>query len=166
MSNLQVERALSGVQIASVRSLFGEYAEMLGQLHGHACLDGFACETAGLPGAYAADQGGELLLALCDSQAAGCVAMRRLDLKSGEMKRLYCRSAFRGRGIGRRLAQAILDSARELGYTRICLDTMPVMVEARRLYESLSFVPNDSFSPTPTPGALFFQCVLNEAKSK
>ena len=125
----------SGPDADAVRDLFLEYGESLGF---NTCFGGFEQELVTLPGDYAPPRGA-LILAKEGGERAGCVALRELDAASCEMKRLYVRPRFRGRGVGRRLAEAALARARATGYRRVCLDTLPNMLEARRLYGSLGF---------------------------
>src|SRR5919201_2098828 len=104
-----------------VRVLFREYAESLGF-----SLDfqDFERELAALPGAYAPPRGA-LLLARVDGEPAGCVGLRPLGETTCEMKRLYVRRAYRGRGLGRQLAEAAIAAARERGFQNMRLDTVP-----------------------------------------
>ena len=129
-------------QLAQVRELFLEYGQSLSF---HICFDDFQRELATLPGDYAPPDG-RLFLARCDGQPAGCVALRKLADDAGELKRLYVRPAFRGRGLGRALALRVIEEAREIGYARLQLDTLPSMTAARALYASLGFR-----SPQPAP---------------
>jgi len=101
--------------------------------------EAFEKELAGLPGKYGGPDGA-LLLAYYEDAPAGCVALRKLDGESCEMKRLFVAEKFQGLGIGRRLALAIIEEARRLGYTKMLLDTSFRQVEAQRLYESIGFV--------------------------
>jgi putative acetyltransferase len=126
-------------QIAVVRGLFAEYARLVDE---PACFVGFERELEALPGEY------RLLLA---EAAAGCVAVRLLDARTAEMKRLYVRSAHRGKGLGRTLAQAAIDLAREAGCERIVLDTLPKMREAQVLYDLLGFRKIGPYLREPTP---------------
>lgn len=98
----------------------------------------FEEELAGLPGKYTAPEGA-LLLAAYEGEPAGCVALRRIDAGSCEMKRMFVYSRYHGKGIGRALGQAIVDLARERGYRRMLLDSGAKQHEAHALYRSLGF---------------------------
>nr|WP_031370274.1 GNAT family N-acetyltransferase [Lysobacter sp. ESA13C] len=134
-----------------VRSLFHEYAESLGIDLG---FQGFENEVAALPGKYA-PPGGRLLIAWRGEEALGCIGLRALSAGSGEMKRLYVRPQARGERLGRRLAEGICAEARDAGYSRICLDTLPSMAPAQKLYESLGFRPIAPYVYNPVAGARF-----------
>ena len=118
-----------------VQELFLEYATSLGF---SLCFQDFDEELAGLPGEYAPPDG-RLLLALDNTNAIGCVALRKLDEGICEMKRLYVKSSSRGEGVGRKLAKAIIEEAEKIGYAKIRLDTVPAMREAISLYHSMGF---------------------------
>ena len=141
--------ATGEAQVAVVRELFAEYARMVDE---PCCFAGFDRELASLPGEY------RLFLADDD---AGCVAIRLLNPETAEMKRLYVRSAHRGKGLGRALAEAAIAAAREAGCARIVLDTLPKMREAQTLYGSLGFKPIEPYLREPTPGALCFELRLS-----
>lgn len=154
---MRIVQAGSSEQIEQARTLFLEYATSLGI---SLCFQDFDREVAELPGDYALPSG-RLLLAFVDDQIAGCVALR--DIRNGtcEMKRLYLRPNFRGKGRGRELAQAIIDEARLVGYQRMYLDTLPgKMDHALALYRSLGFKEINPYYDNPVPGATFMELSL------
>jgi GNAT superfamily N-acetyltransferase len=137
--------------LEAIRALFAEYAESLGIDLG---FQGFEREVAELPGKYA-PPAGRLLLAWSDARPVGSIALRPLDATTCEMKRLYVRPEARGERLGRRLVERLLEEARQAGYARICLDTLPMMASAQSLYESLGFVPIEPYVFNPIPGTKF-----------
>jgi putative acetyltransferase len=138
------------------RELFQEYEASLGIC---LCFQSFSEELARLPGDYAPPQG-RLLLALDEAQIAGCVALRRMDDETCEMKRLYVRPAFRGKGVGRKLATTVIKEARSIGYAEMRLDTLPSMKEAIALYQSLGFQPIEPYRHNPIEGAIYMESRL------
>ena len=147
-------------QLAATRLIFQEYADQLGV---DLCFQNFEAELAGLPGDYAPPQGC-LLLALVDGEIAGCCAMRPLETvdypNACEMKRLYVRQGFRGLGLGRQLAEAVLDAARIAGYHSVLLDTLNDMEAARALYEDLGFKDIPPYYHNPIAGAHYLKADL------
>jgi len=144
-------------QIAQIRELFLEYADSLGF---SLCFQSFDKELAGLPGKYAPPEG-RLLLAEFEGQAAGCVALRPLVEGVCEMKRLYVRAAFRGKGFGRVLAERVMAEARAIGYKRMRLDTVAsTMATAVAMYRELGFYEIAPYCENPIEGALYFECKL------
>lgn len=146
--------------IELVRELFREYAESLGV---DLSFQDFDHELATLPGDYGA-AGGALLLAEVDGRTAGCVALRSLGEGACEMKRLYVRHAFRGHGLARALVGALVERARDMGYRRMRLDTLPTMTAARSLYESLGFGRIEPYRHNPVPGATFWELDLTRTE--
>ncbi|MFZ9298372.1 MAG: GNAT family N-acetyltransferase [Hylemonella sp.] len=151
---------ISPEDLANLRGLFIEYANSLPiDLE----FQGFSDELDTLPGAYVAPQGA-LLIASCDNELAGCCALRPLPSvqypNACEMKRLYVRPAFRRLGLGRLLAEAIMDAARLAGYGTILLDTLDDMEAARSLYEDLGFVEVPPFYFSPIAGAHYLKADL------
>jgi ribosomal protein S18 acetylase RimI-like enzyme len=141
------------------RSLFLEYAESLGF---DLCFQGFEKELAELPGGYAPPSG-RLLLAQDESGFAGCVAFRRIGPqveKTCEMKRLYVRPAYRGRGVGRLLVDRLLAEARAAGHARMYLDTLESMTAAIALYQSFGFKECPPYSYHPIAGTRCFDLNL------
>ena len=139
-----------------VRPLFLEYA---GSLSFDLDFQDFEGELAGLPGDYA-PPGGALLLARVSGTPAGCVALRRIEAGTAELKRLYVRPGHRGLGLGRLLAEAAVEHARELGYQRLRLDTAPEMAAAHELYRSLGFREIAAYRENPVAGARFLELDL------
>ncbi len=150
---IEVVPARTARDIDAVRELFREYAAQVAE---PCCFAGFEREVAELPGEYA-PPGGGLWLAREGDAVAGCVALRRLDAASGEMKRLYVRASCRRSGLGRRLARLVVEESRMRRYERLLLDTLPKMREAIALYASLGFCEVQAYSKDPTPGARFFE---------
>ena len=145
-------------QISQARELFLEYAQSLGF---SLCFQNFDQELANLPGEYA-PPAGRLLLAECAGQLAGCVALHRLDDTICEMKRLYLRPQFRGKGLGRTLADKIIAEARAIGYPSMRLDTVePVMRDAVAMYRKLGFREIAPYCKNPIAGALYMELQLN-----
>jgi putative acetyltransferase len=154
MKLIQVE---SDEEINSARALFQEYAAGLGI---DLCFQDFDREVSELPGKYVPPSG-RLLLAVSENQPAGCVALRKLGDGVCEMKRLYVRREFRGSGLGRVLAETIVSAAREIGYQRMRLDTLPgKMDRAIAMYRSLGFKEIEPYYSNPVAGALFMELEL------
>ena len=151
---LQVQ---SPEEIASIRELFLEYAQSLGF---SLCFQSFDQELASLPGDYAPPEG-RLLLAMRDGQSVGCVALHKLDSEVCEMKRLYVRPQFRGKGLGKELAERVIIEAREIGYKKLRLDTVePVMRTAVAMYRQLGFREIAPYRANPIEGALYMELLL------
>jgi GNAT superfamily N-acetyltransferase len=154
---MNLTQAQTPEQIDQARHLFKEYADWL-QID--LCFQNFEKELAELPGDYV-PPGGRLLLAYDNAQLAGCVALRRINQSICEMKRLFLREEFRGRGLGRQLIAAIIQEARQIGYRYMRLDTLPPkMIDAISLYRSYGFKEIDPYYENPVPGALFMELDL------
>jgi putative acetyltransferase len=160
VKSLSFAQAESPNQIAWARELFSEYAQSLGF---SLCFQSFDEELAALPGEYA-PPAGRLLLAEYDRQIAGCVALHGLAPAGDricEMKRLYLRPAFRGKGFGLALANRIIAEARQIGYQRMRLDTVePVMSDAVAMYRRLGFREIAAYCKNPMAGAIYMELVL------
>ena len=138
-------------EIDAVRELFREYARVVGS---PICFESFEREISSLPGEYSC-----LLVVEESGQLAGCAALRSIGEGIAEMKRLYVRPAFQGRGLGRLLTERIIHEARESGHKRICLDTLPLMGSALALYRSLGFREIPPYGSNP-PEAICFELPL------
>ena len=147
---------LDDTDILTVRSLFMEFAENLGV---DLCFQGFQQELDGLPGDYAPPDG-RLLIAIDGDRAAGCVAIRKLGDGICELKRLYVQPGYRGQGLGRRLAEAVIAEARAIGYRKMRLDSLTSLKEAAGLYRSLEFVEIPPYRYNPLPEAVFMEMEL------
>jgi ribosomal protein S18 acetylase RimI-like enzyme len=151
---LVVRQAETTSEIAQARELFLEYEKALGI---SLCFQGFDDELAGLPGKYAPPSG-RLLLCVYAGALAGCVALHGLDAEIGEMKRLYLRPAFRGKGLGQAMVDAIVAEARAIGYRRLRLDTIaPRMKNAVSLYRRMGFREIAPYCANPCQGALYME---------
>jgi putative acetyltransferase len=157
---IDVLAAETAEQIEDARGIFREYATGLGV---DLCFQGFEAELSSLPGEYA-PPGGALLLAYVDGALAGCGAVRPLPdvdyANACEMKRLYVRPAFRRFGLGRLLAQRLMDRATEAGYSALLLDTLDDMESARGLYRTLGFEEIPPYYFNPIPGAHYLKVDL------
>jgi putative acetyltransferase len=143
-------------QAAVARELFREYADSIGvDLE----YQGFSAEVDALPSPYVQPHG-VLLIARIQGDTAGCVALRRFNDRTGEMKRLYVRPTFRGWGLGKHLIEATIQSARRAGYTALRLDTLPGMAAAQGLYRKLGFNEIPAYNSTHLPGTRFYELEL------
>ena len=157
VKGLAVIEAETSTQIAQARELFLEYAQSLGF---SLCFQNFDKELAELPGDYAAPDG-RLLLAEHEGRVAGCVALHRLASNTCEMKRLYLRPEFRGKRLGRALAERVIAEARRIGYRRMRLDTVePLMGDAVAMYRKMGFKEIPPYRPNPIAGAIYMELEL------
>ena len=144
---------------ATVEALFREYVASLAE---DISFQSVSAELSGLPGKYARP-GGVVLIAWNGTDAAGAGAYRMVEPGVCEMKRLYVRPAFRGRDIGRELAEELIDDARRQGYRTMLLDTLASMQSARALYRDLGFVPVAPYYDNPLPGTLYMALDLSQS---
>ncbi len=148
--------------VNSAKQLFLEYAQ---SLNFSLCFQSFDNELAELPGDYSPPLG-RLILAHENGDLAGCVALHKFKDDVCEMKRLYLRHEYRSKGIGKKLAAKIVEEAREIGYKRMFLDTVPSMKEAISLYRSLGFIEIGPYRDNPVLGALFMELELKSSKEE
>jgi len=156
--NLVLVLVQSDDHLLAVRKLFMEHADSLGT---DFLPQGFQQELDGLPGDYGSPHG-RLLLAIEDDQPVGCVAFRKMGEGICEMKRLYVPAVHRGKGLGRRLAAAIIAEARAIGYKKMQLDSLTSLKEAARLYRDLGFVEIPPYRFNPLPEAVFMELELHK----
>ena len=161
-TSVTIEPAYGALE--EVRELFAAYTAMLvdcdASFQRYLDIQHYDDEVRN-PAAKYGPPGGRLYLArLADGTAAGCVALRQLDGERCEMKRLYVRPEFRGHGIARRLIQKITGDARQMGFRRLLLDTLPALEEAVRLYRHLGFYEIPCYNDSPVESTLFFQLDL------
>ena len=159
---LGIEPAAGPEDMATLRALFLEYQDWLGV---DLCFQGFEAELAGLPGKYAPPAGG-VWLARVEGALAGCVGFRPHDGEACEMKRLWLRPAFRGLGLGRRLAEASIAAAGRAGYRTMCLDTLSFMDQARALYQTLGFREIPAYYDNPLEDVRYLELDLSEATAR
>jgi ribosomal protein S18 acetylase RimI-like enzyme len=157
VKDLSFAQAETPAQIIQARELFLEYAQSLGF---SLCFQNFDKELANLPGDYAPPEG-RLRLAEFEGQLVGCVALHKLEPGICEMKRLYLRPQFRGKGLGRVLADRIVAEARQIGYKCMRLDTVePVMKDAVGMYRKLGFKEIAPYRTNPMAGTLYMELLL------
>ena len=154
---LRITQATTQSDIQQARSLFEEYAAGLGI---SLCFQNFDQELANLPGDYAPPTG-RLLLAREYDQLVGCIALRPVGPTTCEMKRLFVRPEYRDKGLGRILVEAIIEEARQIGYTHMRLDTLPGRMDrAIALYRAVGFVEIPSYYDTPVDSTTFMELDL------
>ena len=152
-----LRQAASPKSVATARNLFREYAKAIAT---NLEYQGFSAELEALPAPYAPPKGA-LLIAHAGTDVAGCVALRPLDNRTGEMKHLYVRPAYRSCGLGKRLVDAVIQAARQAGYNELRLDTLPSMASAQALYHRLGFVEIPPYNNTHLPGTRFYALKLD-----
>jgi len=160
-TEVEIIQAQAGKHLALAKSLFEEYGNW-GLAQGITFpeeLQALQEQIANLPDGFAPPDG-RLLVAIYQGRAAGCVALRKLSDDVCEMKRLYVRTKFRRLGIGKALAQAVIEQARGIGYTRMRLDTVASMKAARALYTALGFKGIEPYRYNPLEGAVFMELSL------
>jgi len=155
---IEVVHAESESRLLEAKKMIKEYADSLPI---NLDFQNFSSELADLPGEYAPPEGC-LLLAYSNEMPAGCVALRKFSEGICEMKRLYVRPQFRGQNIGRILAEAVIAEGRHLSYTRMRLDTLSTMMQARALYASLGFTEIDPYRFNPVEGAKYMELQLTD----
>ncbi len=155
--DIHVARSAEDMVIAG--KMFREYQEWLGV---DLCFQDFEHELATLPGKYTPPRG-EIFIARQNDQIAGVVAVRPVDLpeaRRSEMKRLYVRDAFRGQGLGRKLANLVVSFVKDAGYQVMVLDTLPHLEAAIKMYASMGFDETAPYYENPLPGVVYMEKIL------
>lgn len=146
-----------------IHALFSEYTDMLIReepiFEMYLGMQNYEAELRDLRLKYG-PPGGRLYIVFCGEEAVASIALRQLDETRCEIKRLYVRPAYRGRGIAKTLVQKILDDARQIGYSQILLDTVPFLKTAIALYRSFGFQDVPPYLETPVSGTLFLGLTL------
>jgi len=151
---MQLIQATTDEQIDTARELFKEYAA---GLEIDMCFQNFDHELNTLPGKYAPPDG-RLLLAFAHDELVGCIALRKLDDYTCEMKRLFLRPAFRGKGYGRQMIDKLIEAARDIGYERMWLDSLPGKMDAAiALYRELGFKEIPAYYDNPLEGVVYLE---------
>jgi len=159
MVSFDIQPARSPHDITVAGEMFREYQQWLGV---DLCFQDFEAELAGLPGKYV-PPGGEIFIARAADAVAGIVAVRGLPWISdemSEMKRLYVRENWRGHGLGRRLAELVIDFARGAGYRKMVLDTLPHLAAAIGMYGQMGFAKTKPYYENPLPGVVYMEKIL------
>ncbi len=154
---ISIAAAEGPADMERVRALFLEYQDWLGV---DLCFQDFEAELAALPGAYAPPKGG-LWFARADGEIAGVAGVRPFKDGLCEMKRLWVRPAFRGLGLGRRLAESTIAAARAAGYRAMCLDTLGRLTAARAMYEDLGFREITAYYDNPLDDVCYLELELS-----
>ena len=148
---------------AEIGGLFREYTDMLVEndpkFGYYLELQDYDEELRHLEGKYAPPRGA-LILAVEKDEAAGCIALKEIDAARCELKRLYVRPAFRGRGLGRTLTDMIIARAREAGYREMLLDTLPFLQSAQRIYRAAGFREIEKYNDSPMDDATYMKLEL------
>ncbi|MBP3539563.1 MAG: GNAT family N-acetyltransferase [Oscillospiraceae bacterium] len=156
--NIEIIPGYSHVQ--EIKSLFAEYTAMLiesdSRMREYLSMQNYAAELEHLEDKYG-PPAGRLYIALCDGKAAGCIALRKIDEHSCEMKRLYVRPGFRGAKLGERLIEKIMSDAREIGYSYMLLDTLPFLQAAIHTYKKLGFYEIPCYNDNPIDGSIYLR---------
>ena len=155
---MQIISARTSAHLNEIRTIFREYEQFLDV---DLCFQGFEEELANLPGKYASPEGA-LFLAVEDQSVAGCVAVRALEGNICEMKRLYTRPSYRGKGLGRQLAERVIMEAENLGYTLMRLDTRESLTSAMALYRSLGFTKTGAYYHNPLQNVIYWELPLGQ----
>lgn len=155
MPDAVITTVTGGPDLDTVREMFAEYGVDVSRAY---CLKNFDAELAGLLGSYGPPRGALLLRA--DGAAAGVVGVRALSEDRAEMKRLYVRPAWQGRGFGRALAVAAVGHARAAGFRALCLDTLDHMKGAQALYRAMGFAEIAPYHGDTAPGMRFMELTL------
>ena len=156
---MRIITAATSEEIRIAQDLLREYWKSFGF---DPAFQGFSSELGDLQTRYAPPQG-RIALAFIEHEPAGCIAMRRVDERTAEAKRLYVRDQFRGQGVGGLLLKWLIAEARSAGYSKLVCDTLPSMFGAIKMYETSGFQRTGPYGSNPTPGAIYFSLGLEKS---
>lgn len=149
--------------VSEVGELFSEYTDMLiagdPSFREYLEIQNYDEELAHLKDKYGLPYG-RLYLAYDGEKLAGCIGLKKIDTQDCEMKRLYVRHGFRGKHIGSRLIERIIEDAREIGYSHMLLDTLPFLESAIHLYREYGFYETDSYNDSPMSTSIYMKLDL------
>jgi putative acetyltransferase len=154
--NLAISSAVFPHDLSLVQRLLREYQDWL---EVDLCFQSFEKELENLPVKYARPAG-DMVIARVDGEVAGCISWYPIEPQIAEIKRLYVRPAFRGRGVGRLLFAHAIDKIRDYGYRTVRLDSLERLAEAKKLYESFDFRPIPPYNSNPLPDVYYMELPL------
>jgi ribosomal protein S18 acetylase RimI-like enzyme len=159
--NISFRIADTNQEFAAGASLFQQYAGFIGI---DLSFQNFAEELNTIDKQYMKPQG-SLIIAYDGTKAIACVALRRWDIETAELKRMFVLQEYQGHKIGLRLLEQILGIAQKLGYKKVRLDTLSSMEAALKLYRSFGFYEIPAYRFSPIEETIYMEKVLQQNNS-
>lgn len=160
---MSLEIKLGYKDINNIKTLFDEYTRLLvdadSNFQDYLNLQHYDGEIENLNTKYGLPHG-RLYIAYHNKQAAGCIALRRINESDCEMKRLYVKPEYRGSGIAKKLVNLIINDAKSIGYQCMLLDTLPNLKGAIKLYEDVGFYRIPPYNNSPIDDTVFMKLDL------